>query len=51
MNKRTCLVTDASRGIGRALAIALAAATVFLCLDAATFITGEVLNINGGVYI
>ncbi len=29
----------------------IAAATAFLCTDAASYITGQVIGVNGGMYI
>jgi gluconate 5-dehydrogenase len=53
LDGRVALVTGASRGLGLAMAQALAAAgahaAVFLASDAASYINGHMLHVDGGV--
>ena len=69
LDGKRALVTGASRGIGQAIAVAMARsaesaplkrlglaedcapAAVYLCSKAASFITGEVIEINGGLWV
>jgi NADP-dependent 3-hydroxy acid dehydrogenase YdfG len=48
--RKIALVTGASRGFGRAVAIAIGVMAGFLRSDATAYITRTALNINGGVY-
>ena len=53
LNGKTAVITGASRGLGKAMALALAAEevgqlAVYLCSEDAGFITGTDILIDGG---
>ena len=48
---QAAIVTGSSRNIGRAIALALAAAVRYPCGPDAGYVTGQTLHVNGGRYL
>lgn len=48
LDEKTAIVTGAAKGLGRAIAEAIAGVVVFLVSEASSYVTGYTIAVDGG---